>query len=288
MKIFCSIILANLISIFAFSQVPWVEKDPGQIDQEIYRSGPVGIGNYNIPDAPQWPSYPIHIVGFQESSEGSSNAPRIQLEHSFLINSGSSGDPNQQDGPHASSSGVERYNAGWGVENRNGILKFIRDGETKVEIGSTQFMVGSGTVNCDLQHFGNSVFGNPAGGNQMDVFADSEFHNPTIFDSQVNFLDRLIVGDPYSGNSDYDLSVDGNILCQEVTIEAVEQWNDHVFDPDYRLMSLNELRNYINEFHHLPDLPGENEVKENGYNLVEMDALLLKKIEELTLYILRH
>lgn len=46
------------------------------------------------------------------------------------------------------------------------------------------------------------------------------------------------------------------------------------------------MENFIKEHGHLPDIPSEQEVLENGYNVGEMDALLLQKIEELTLYVI--
>jgi hypothetical protein len=52
------------------------------------------------------------------------------------------------------------------------------------------------------------------------------------------------------------------------------------------LPSLTEVEAFINKNKHLPDVPSESEVLENGINLGEMDALLLQKIEELTLYVI--
>ena len=49
-------------------------------------------------------------------------------------------------------------------------------------------------------------------------------------------------------------------------------------------MSLGELKAFINKHSHLPEIPSAQEVEENGVNVVEMQKLLLKKIEELTLY----
>ncbi|PKP44946.1 MAG: hypothetical protein CVT95_09970 [Bacteroidetes bacterium HGW-Bacteroidetes-12] len=51
-------------------------------------------------------------------------------------------------------------------------------------------------------------------------------------------------------------------------------------------MPLNEVENFITENKHLPDVPSATEVKENGIDLAQMDAILLQKIEELTLYII--
>jgi len=61
---------------------------------------------------------------------------------------------------------------------------------------------------------------------------------------------------------------------------------DYVFEKEYELKSLSEVEKYINEHKHLPDVPSANEVKEKGLNLGEMDAALLKKIEEQILYII--
>jgi hypothetical protein len=54
----------------------------------------------------------------------------------------------------------------------------------------------------------------------------------------------------------------------------------------YNFLSLSELERYINENKHLPGIPTEEEIKKNGLSLGEMNALLLKKIEELTLYMI--
>ena len=61
-------------------------------------------------------------------------------------------------------------------------------------------------------------------------------------------------------------------------------WYDHVFNNDYKLIPLYEVEKFIKNNRHLPDIPSEKEVKKSGFDLVEMNALLLKKVEELTLY----
>jgi hypothetical protein len=82
------------------------------------------------------------------------------------------------------------------------------------------------------------------------------------------------------------LSINGLIKAKEVIVSLDGYWSDYVFDKDYSQLSISDLEKYINENKHLPDIPSAKEVKENGINLGEMDALLLKKIEELTLYII--
>lgn len=85
----------------------------------------------------------------------------------------------------------------------------------------------------------------------------------------------------------YALAVDGGILTNEVFIKNVNEWYDNVFAKDYKLLSLSDLKHYINEFGHLPEVPSETEVLTEGYNMAEMQSILLKKIEELTLYTLK-
>jgi hypothetical protein len=84
----------------------------------------------------------------------------------------------------------------------------------------------------------------------------------------------------------YKLAVKGTIGCGEIIVEDVTQWADFVFEPTYNLMPLKELNNYIQENKHLPEIPTTAEVQENGISVGEMNAKLLQKIEELTLYVI--
>jgi|GEM_PF-1388904 len=88
----------------------------------------------------------------------------------------------------------------------------------------------------------------------------------------------------FTGDYDYTLAVNGGILTSEVYVKEVDEWHDYVFDEDYQLMPLSDLERYIQNNRHLPDLPSKTDVTEKGYNMVEMEGALLKKIEELTLY----
>ncbi|WP_228093779.1 hypothetical protein [Dysgonomonas mossii] len=85
--------------------------------------------------------------------------------------------------------------------------------------------------------------------------------------------------------SDKLFEVNGTIRSNEVKIEATG-WSDFVFDECYRLPSLSEVEAHIKENKHLPDIPSEKEVLKDGINVVEMQAKLLQKIEELTLYVI--
>jgi hypothetical protein len=86
--------------------------------------------------------------------------------------------------------------------------------------------------------------------------------------------------------SGYLLAVDGKIIAEEVTVEMSGDWPDHVFEDDYQLTPLNEVEQYIKENKHLPGIPSAADVEEDGVSLGNMQAKLLEKIEELTLYVI--
>lgn len=81
------------------------------------------------------------------------------------------------------------------------------------------------------------------------------------------------------------LSVNGNIRTQKIIVTQTG-WSDYVFEPDYRLRSLVDVEKFIKKNKHLPDIPTANEVEKKGISVGDNQALLLKKIEELTLYVI--
>ncbi|MFN8394219.1 MAG: hypothetical protein U0176_06030 [Bacteroidia bacterium] len=111
----------------------------------------------------------------------------------------------------------------------------------------------------------------------------------TDFGGLVVANDRLGIGTTnFTDNAtgkDYRLSVDGRIRCTEIKIYS--GWADHVFSPDYKLLPLSEVETYIATNGHLPGLPSAAEVEQNGVDVGETQALLLEKIEELTLHLIR-
>jgi hypothetical protein len=81
------------------------------------------------------------------------------------------------------------------------------------------------------------------------------------------------------------LSVNGNIRAKEIKVET-SNWPDYVFHNDYDLRSLTALKAYIELHHHLPEMPSEKEIIKEGLDLGKINNLLLRKVEELTLYLI--
>ncbi|GGG27797.1 hypothetical protein GCM10011344_30760 [Dokdonia pacifica] len=81
------------------------------------------------------------------------------------------------------------------------------------------------------------------------------------------------------------LEVNGQIHAKSAKLD-LKEWADYVFEDGYDLVRLREIEKYINTHGHLPEVPTTEEVQENGIELGQMNVLLLKKIEELTLYLI--
>lgn len=81
------------------------------------------------------------------------------------------------------------------------------------------------------------------------------------------------------------LTVIGKIKASEIRVNTTGM-PDYVFQPDYKQLTLPEIEKYIQQHKHLPEIPSAAEAEKNGLELGEMNKLLLKKIEELTLFLI--
>jgi hypothetical protein len=81
------------------------------------------------------------------------------------------------------------------------------------------------------------------------------------------------------------LTVNGKIRARAIRVD-VDAMPDYVFAPKYELLPLPELEKFIQVYNHLPEVPSAKEAEKNGIELGEMNKILLKKIEELTLHLI--
>ena len=108
----------------------------------------------------------------------------------------------------------------------------------------------------------------------MTIFGDGG----VVIGNGVNNDDRLPGG--------YKLAVNGKIISEEVNVLLHDTWPDFVFKSNYSLRSLGELKEYIKNNSHLPEIPSSEEISKSGLPLGEIIAKQMQKIEELTLYVL--
>jgi hypothetical protein len=118
-----------------------------------------------------------------------------------------------------------------------------------------------------------------AGGGWAWQFVDG--NNKVYF--HVDYL-KESVGIGTTNTGSFKLAVEGKIGAREVNVTATNPFPDYVFENTYKLRPLAEVEKYVQHNKHLPEIPSAAEAEKNGINLSEMNTLLLKKIEELTLY----
>jgi hypothetical protein len=106
----------------------------------------------------------------------------------------------------------------------------------------------------------------------------------------VKVFGMLIDGSVGIGTTDpgsFKLAVNGKIWATEIQVALTNPGPDYVFEKSYNLPNLEDVKFYIDQNKHLPEVPSAKEMEADGVNVGEMNMLLLKKIEELTLYVIQ-
>ncbi len=183
----------------------------------------------------------------------------------------------------------------------NSAMRYIGNGSLNVILGANSFRAlttGSNNINLGYSNARNILSGN----NNIFIGTNIVPYNATSPNNELN-IGNWIVGNngtigigqftnqlPADGitadGEKYKLFVKDGIRTEKVKVDiaANNGWADYVFEKDYKLMPLNSVEKFIKENGHLPEVPTTEEAIKNGIELKEMNILLLKKIEELTLY----
>ena len=178
-----------------------------------------------------------------------------------------------------------------------GLLKLEGNGNHYLSKGN--FGIGTGTPNAKLDVNGSIIvkdghnlsWGNKYGAGIPTIAANTA--SGIYFYPNGSTLGATMKIDK-SGNvgiatttipTGYKLAIAGKIITEEVKVQLKANWPDYVFAKAYNLPTLKEVEKHIEEKGHLPNIPSAKEVKDNkGIELGKMNAKLLEKIEELTLY----
>lgn len=163
--------------------------------------------------------------------------------------------------------------------NINGDIKGQAEGHASFTIYSNKttsdnylkFYGASSSYGVDLK-YGNRLFFFNDGGNEV---------------MRIDNSDKVIIGGTGASSppAGYRLAVKEGIITQQVRVVGSSvSWSDYVFADNYRLTPLAEVEAHIKQHQHLPNVPSAQEIKEKGVGMVEMDATLLRQIEELWLH----
>ncbi|MBW4888467.1 hypothetical protein KXQ82_02020 [Mucilaginibacter sp. HMF5004] len=180
-------------------------------------------------------------------------------------------------------------NVGIGADNPLSLLQ-VDDGCTKASIGDasgaglnwgTSYLGFNATRSDTTWHINNDTHYNGGGVIYSNIYGDMYFApiastgtgNQTLTDSQIK------------NKITFRIAADGITYAKKVKVEATS-WPDYVFHPKYTLKPLSEVKTYIDQNHHLPDMPSAEKVEKDGLDLGEMNKTLVKKVEELTLYLI--
>ena len=119
----------------------------------------------------------------------------------------------------------------------------------------------------------------PSGAYCYGLLSKSNSENFKAVAIEQNGTEKLVIW------GDGRIFADNIIKAKEIEVE-IDVWQDRVLSPEYPLMSLGDLETYIKENKHLPDVPTEEQVLREGVSLDLMVGVLLRKVEELTLYVI--
>ncbi|NVM62181.1 hypothetical protein FHW88_000457 [Mucilaginibacter sp. SG538B] len=200
--------------------------------------------------------------------------------------------------------------SGLGQGNSEFRIFGVSSGINHISFGKYLLTADSFTEQMRIDNVGNVGIGTTAPQTKLDVAggitASSESHyylgsyvdpvvgigfavkigaNGIAVNGNSVFNDGLSIGTQIMP-SGYKLAVNGSAIATSVTVKLYSQWPDYVFKPNYQLPSLAEVKSYIDRNQHLPEIPSAEQVEKNGLNLGEMNKLLVKKVEELTLYLI--
>jgi hypothetical protein len=166
-------------------------------------------------------------------------------------------------------------NVGIGTTTPSAKLNVYNSGPTQVIVGNSSTSTGG---------FTSLLFGTSADSNGYGYLQSIKASGTALGDIILN-KDGGNVGIGTT-QTDAKLTVKGTIHTNEVKVDLNVQGPDYVFEKGYDLMSLEETKAYIDANKHLPEVPSAKEMEKNGVQLGEMNLLLLKKVEELTLHLI--
>ncbi|UXX79449.1 hypothetical protein N7E81_19045 [Reichenbachiella carrageenanivorans] len=234
----------------------------------IDEHGNVGVGVVN-------PDYSLHI------NTGGSSQVRAELNSQFA------------------KLGVNGAGGYLGVTDENGNLTVNIRGYGDVFFNSGNVGVGTTSPYSKLHIVSNNYLDFITLDRTSNDFIENVFYLTPSFDGNHNDQLRILAGNEMIacfedtgnvgvGTTDpaYKLQVEGTVRATTFSASNPPNWPDYVFEDTYELNELQAVEKYIEENHHLPDVPSAAEVRKNGLDIVDMQAKLLQKIEELTLYVI--
>ncbi|WP_236581901.1 hypothetical protein [Sphingobacterium spiritivorum] len=165
------------------------------------------------------------------------------------------------------------------VENNEGWEKALQINGTD----HAKLLVTTNAIRTGMWSHNSGYYGAVTGG-MVGTHTNHPFSIVTNGVSKVTILSNGYTGIGTTTPTER-LAVNGNIRAKEIKVESAN-WPDYVFEEDYKLIPLAEVEAFIKANKHLPDVPSAKVIEEDGLSVGEMNKLMMKKIEELTLHLI--
>lgn len=203
----------------------------------------------------------LYLGGGNETASGTNNFANTAVGLAALRSVNSNGNKNVAVGSNAlrlNTSGKNNTSIGY---NAGGTIT----------TGSNNIIIGSG-INAPISNTAN---------NQLNI-GDQIFG----YNEQIAIGKFTNIAQTFTNSQDYNLIVTKGIRTEKVRVDlsSINDWADDVFEDNYDLLPIENLREFIKINRHLPGIPKAEQLVDEGIDVAEMDASLLRKIEELTLY----
>ncbi|MBN9300163.1 MAG: hypothetical protein J0I41_24405 [Filimonas sp.] len=184
-------------------------------------------------------------------------------------------------------------NVGIGINNGVGKLSFPDVNATTEPIGIAWFNAGNDPTQYGIHRTAGSWSGPDfqqlrLGWHTGIIIDPGKDYSKSFLDVRGNGI-RVTNGSVGIGTEDtkaYKLAVNGTAIFTKVVVKNYSNWPDYVFDSSYQLPSLDSVFSFIQVNKHLPDIPSAATVEKDGHDLGEVQKQLLKKVEEMTLYMI--
>lgn len=181
------------------------------------------------------------------------------------------------------------------ADQGNKPIVFQQAGTERARIHSNGwFGIGTNNPLGPLQVYGGNTYLwglNIGYGTGIAVITSDVSNKPISFQlagteyARISAEGNFLIGKTSQTNTAYKLDVNGLVRAQKIVVNTTGA--DYVFDPAYKLPSLPSVEKYITENHHLPGIASAKKMQEEGMEVSDNQTLLLSKVEELTLYVIR-
>ena len=241
------------------------------------------------------PNLPVNYAGYQDINYSFNSAGSARIRGyrggswdtylQFLVNKIGQGSDSPTVAMHIDQSG----NVGIGTTKPGNKLQIADGADDWTPYGSVQITraANPGDNRFHLSFIRNGMMvsgiGYVGATNTLGIWTGANTASTPV----ITFTQGQTVGIGTTNPGPYKLAVEGWLGARKIVVTQASPWADYVFDSSYNLKPISDVEQFINMHKHLPEVPSAAEVQKDGIDIGTTQVTLLKKIEELTLYMIK-